>query len=137
MSFPPGSGAGLSGLAPDVLKSAGRALGRPFWDELARVAALFANGLVPGDVRPFFFGARLVALLKKDGGIRLIACGEAIRRLAGRLLSFSLRDRLRALFPGVQQVGVALPCGAEGLVRAARILSARWVEDNVEVHCQD
>jgi hypothetical protein len=35
---------------------------------------------------PYFFGGSLIALKKKDGGIRPIAVGETLRRLAAKLI---------------------------------------------------
>jgi hypothetical protein len=61
--------------------------GEDFYRELATLASAFAAGRGPDALRPIFFGARLIGLLKKDGGIRPIACGDVFRRLAGRLLA--------------------------------------------------
>jgi hypothetical protein len=71
-------------------------------------------------VQPTLFGARLVALVKKDGGLRPIACGEILRRLAGKVLCGLCKKALvKALLP-VGQVGVGVPNGIEGLYFAAR-----------------
>ena len=40
--------------------------------------------------RPFFFGATLTTLNKKDGGVRPIAVGCSLRRLAAKCLCNSV-----------------------------------------------
>ena len=40
------------------------------------------KGKVPDFVVPYFYGANLTALSKSDGGVRPIACGFTLRRLA-------------------------------------------------------
>ena len=42
------------------------------------------NGVLPMPVREIFFGGRLIALEKKGGGIRPIAVGYSLRRLAAK-----------------------------------------------------
>ena len=42
-------------------------------------------GKVPEWVRPHFFGASLLAFAKKDGGVRPIAVGVTLRRLAAKV----------------------------------------------------
>ena len=83
-AFPACSAAGLSGLSPSSLLDI---VGSPAADCAAPVAELVnlvADGNVPECVRPFVYGARLVALVKKDGGLRPIACGDVFRRCAGK-----------------------------------------------------
>ena len=48
---------------------------------LAAFFSLVLEGRTPDSIRPFFFGARLIALQKKGGGIRPIAVGCSLRRL--------------------------------------------------------
>ena len=40
---------------------------------------------MPAQVRPLFFGASLVALEKKTGGVRPIAVGCSLRRLVAKI----------------------------------------------------
>ena len=42
------------------------------------------EGKVPVGLRPFFFGAKLIGLRKKDGGIPPIAVGNTLRRMGER-----------------------------------------------------
>ena len=42
------------------------------------------QGELPTFILPLFYGARLIALNKKDGGVRPIAVGNTLRRLAAK-----------------------------------------------------
>ena len=84
-SFPVGSGAGLSSLRPDHLREVVGICGVA--DCLSAVTAIvnmMADGSVCEDTRAWITGAVLIALNKKDGGIRPIAVGEVLRRIAGK-----------------------------------------------------
>ena len=61
---------------------------------------------------PIFYGAGLIALSKDDGGVRPIAIGLTIRRLAGKVAMSKMKDKCPALLHP-NQLGVALPGGAE------------------------
>ena len=78
------------------------------------------QGKTPTSIRPFFFGASLTALTKKEGGIRPIAVGCTLRRLAAKLVDFRTRDKMEApLAPS--QLGYGVRGGAEAAVHAARL----------------
>jgi len=47
---------------------------------------LVLSGRCPEEVTPVFFGGRLLALNKKNGGFRPIAIGFTLRRLASKCL---------------------------------------------------
>jgi hypothetical protein len=79
----------------------------------------------PEEVRPYLFGARLVALVKKDGGLRPIACGEILRRLCGKVICNKQKDRLREILLRCSQVGVGVPAGADAMYFAARDAASR------------
>jgi hypothetical protein len=85
--FKLGSGAGLSGLTPRHVWQAFAVPGSGVPGALAELCRHIVLGRVPLGARPFFFGARLLALEKRAGGIRPIASGDVFRRLAGSLLS--------------------------------------------------
>src|SRR6185437_4586972 len=69
----------------------------------------------------FVCGANLTALLKKDGGLRPIACGDVWRRLTARCVCKNFAQEFRqALDP--HQFGVAISGGTEILVHTARML---------------
>ena len=61
------SASGPSGLAPDIVRSLACACPL-LWQLLADVLGLLLSPSLPPAPRAFLFGARLVALLKKDGG---------------------------------------------------------------------
>ena len=123
-SFPNGSAGGPDGLRPQHLcdltgSSAGEG-GTLLIQALTRfVNHVLAYG-TPEQVRPFFFGASITALNKKDGGVRPIAVGCTLRRLVAKAATQVLRDRMASLLSPVQ-LGFGVPHGAEAAVRATRL----------------
>ena len=95
-SFPNGSAGGPDGLRPQHLKkdltgpSAGNG-GKSLLTALSLFSSLVIQGKVPTYIRPFFFGANLIALEKKDGGIRLIAVGCTLRSLVAKIAGNKLK----------------------------------------------
>jgi hypothetical protein len=71
------------------------------------------------------YGARLVALLKTDGGLRPIACGDVFRRMAAKLLCAAVADDARAHLKECGQLGVCVPGGMDAISHAAR----RYAQD--------
>ena len=65
-------------------------------------------------------GASLIALRKKDNGVRPIAVGEVYRRLASRLCCAAVRSELPDLFLPYGQVGVAVKGGLEAAIHSLR-----------------
>lgn len=65
------------------------------------------------------FGASLVALRKKDGGLRPIAIGLLLRRVLSRVCCITLRERTTTLLKPFQ-LGLGTPGGAEAAVHATR-----------------
>ena len=86
---------------------------------LAEFVNLILRGEVPEFVRQIFYGATLCALGKKDGGVRPIAVGCTLRRLAAKVgarpLSTQLGDSLRPV-----QLGYSTKGGCEAAAHAAR-----------------
>ena len=121
-SFPSGSAGGMDGLRPQHLKDM---LGKRddtesvLCDALKAFADFVIAGKVPLDLRPFLFSATLVALKKKDGGIRPIAVGSTLRRVVAKIISARIQDRSGELFRPVQ-LGFGTKGGAEAIVHAAR-----------------
>ena len=120
-SFPSGSSGGIDGFTPQHLKDLVGEAGL----EGPLVVALtgFVNTLLRGDspeaIIPILFGGRLIALAKKEGGIRPIAVGSVWRRLASKCAStYAIRATRDLLAP--RQVGVGVPGGAEASVHASR-----------------
>ena len=72
MSFPNGSSVGLDGILPQVLKfltaKSNRKIGLNFLRALTNLVNVILEGNVPFELRPYFFGAKLIALknLMKD-----------------------------------------------------------------------
>ncbi len=69
-------------------------------------------------VCPYFFSASLVALEKKDGGVRPIAVSCTLRHLAAKTAGNHIMDAMRALL-APRQLGYGTPHGAEAAVHAA------------------
>jgi hypothetical protein len=67
---------------------------------------------VPAAISMAIFSATGLALSKPDGGIRPIACGVSLRRLACRAVVRASTDNLQAAL-GATQFGVCHPGGAE------------------------
>ena len=82
-SFPSGSAGGHDGLQPQHLKDL-----IPPPSTLLLAITIFVNFVISGKVLPaacpFFSGANLIGLDKSDGGIRPIAIGCTLRRLAAK-----------------------------------------------------
>jgi hypothetical protein len=128
-TFPSGSSPGPMGLRGEHL----RASIKPHLQvNLLETLAKFVNVLIAGEINPvlapFLAGASLSALEKKDGGIRPLACGNLLRRLASKCICCVTKDRFREhLSP--HQVGVAVPGGAEIIIHEAREIYKRFDED--------
>ena len=122
-SFKPGSAAGPDGLRADHLKKlvgaeAGEA-GVRLLDTLTRFVGMVLRGGVSADITSVFFGASLCALSKKDGGIRPIAVGNTLRRLATKMGAETVAGNLgRELQP--VQLGVSTRGGCEAAAHGAR-----------------
>ena len=86
--FPKGAAPGPSGLRASHIQDAVRRPGRgtPLVQALASLAQAWVNGTLPLEHAPFFTGANLTPLRKKDGGVRPVAVGEVLRRLVGKAL---------------------------------------------------
>eukprot|EP00854_Cymbomonas_tetramitiformis_P034506 gene34506-biopygen32208 len=91
----------------------------------------FAGDRVPAGVLPWIMGVRLVALMKPGGGVRPIACGESLRRLAGKVVCTQMRTRWATYFSpppregaasSAAQLGVGVPGGAEVCVHTVQAL---------------
>ena len=123
MSFPNGSAGGPDGLRPQHLKDLigpAAIVGGPLLlSALTSLVNLMLRGETPVPIRPFLFGAKLVALRKKQGGIRPIAVGCTLRRLAAKCASsIALRGLPDLLAP--HQVGCGVPLGIDAAVHATR-----------------
>ncbi|XP_037975355.2 uncharacterized protein LOC119694031 [Plutella xylostella] len=77
------------------------------------------KGMVNREVTPFLYGASLCALMKKDGGIRPIAVGSALRRLVAKLGCNAVRGVMSAQLQP-RQLGFGVPLGCEAAIHATR-----------------
>ena len=116
-SFRNGAGAGPDGLRPGHLKQLTADILGPTAINLLDALVDFLNnvvleGNVPQFMVPIFYGAGLIALSKPDNGVRPIAVGLTLRRLAGKVVTGKLQDKCSELFHP-HQLGVALPRGAK------------------------
>ena len=123
-SFPNGSGGGPDGLLPQHLKdltgpSAGDG-GVFLLKALTALVTLVLEGRTPEAIRPLFFGASLTALKKKNGGIRPIAVGCTIRRLASKCACLHALNSIPQLL-SLYQMGFGISGGAEAAVHAGRV----------------
>jgi len=80
---------------------------------IAAVVNVLFRGDVPADVAPFLASADLFALEKPDGGVRPIACGLTIRRLAGKIAIAKTKDRAADFLTTSGQFGVGVPSATQ------------------------
>ena len=97
---------------------------------IATLIAGLRNGRVPAVCKPFLNGAALVALQKKPTGLRPIASGECMWRLAAAHAVDAYASEARALL-APYQFGVGQPGGAEHIVHA---MQAALEDDRGERH---
>ena len=81
----------------------------------------------PKPLRPLFFGAKLIALIKIDGGLRTIAIGNTLRRFASKRAGSEALSERQNYFGNVQ-VGCGTERGAESAAFCFRNLIER--DDN-------
>ena len=107
-SFPSGSSGGPSLLVPqlykDLIAKSNGSVGNEFLQKLTSVLNIVLEGKVSVCLRPFFFGAQLFGLRKKDGGIRPIDVGNTLRRICSKCVSSFATDQRRIDFHGTQFV---------------------------------
>ena len=123
-SFPNGSAGGPDRLLPQHLKDLSSTSNGEAGARLLQAITDFANEIVlkakvPDQLTPYFYGSNLIALRKKDGGIRPIAVGNTLRRLIAKACVFTLGDDIGAFF-FPNQLGCGTARGAEIAGHAAR-----------------
>jgi len=134
MSFPAGSAGGPDGLRPQHLKEviSCRESGQEILTDLTAFINLVLAGRCPKSVAPVFFGGRMLALNKKCGGIRPIAVGLTLRRLASKCANSAVLKRLRPDF-APRQLGLGTPGGCEAAVHTTRRFLESLAPDHVVV----
>ena len=120
-SFPAGSSGGPDGIRPqhilDLLND--RVAGPILLPALTAFTNMLLNGECPDAVRQILFGGRLIAIGKKDGGVRPIAIGYTLRRLAAKCANSYVSSKIASLLSPIQ-VGVGVKGGCEATVHAVR-----------------
>jgi hypothetical protein len=87
---------------------------------LVGIITLILEGRTPKSIYPLLFGATLIPLRKKSGGIRPIAIGCTIRRLASKCaVLHALNSVPHLLAP--HQLGFGVQGGTEAAVHACRV----------------
>lgn len=124
-SFPCGSSGGGSGLRANHLYEA---ISISPFDEnnsclqaLTSFINLLLSGRAPQRLSPFIAGAVLVALGKKDNGVRPIAIGEVLRRICSKFCTRSSRLLQKEYFEPLQ-LGVGTRGGCESIVHSVNSL---------------
>lgn len=132
-SFPAGSSGGPDGLTPQhILDLLIGATDHSFESVLVDWVNLMLAGSFGEEVNAIIFGGRLIALAKKDGGIRPITVGYTLRRLAAKCANnHVIGSRSQELQP--QQLGAGVSGGAEAAVHATRRLVQNLPPDHVIV----
>ena len=133
-SFPNGSAGGPDGLRPQHLKdlisvSAERG-GRDLLSALTNFTNIVLSGETPQPVRSTFFGATLIALQKKGGGLRPIVVGLTLCRLAAKCLGSRVLQPMSTLLAPLQ-LGYGTPHGAEAAVHATRLYLDNMPDDHL------
>ena len=128
MSFPNGSAAGPVKVVPQVFKDLVSKLngsaGLNFLKSLTKLINFIGDGKIPEPLRPSFFGAKLIALIKINGSLRPIAIGNTLRRNASKCAGSKALSE-RQIFFGNVQVGCGTKRGAEIAVHSTRNLIER------------
>ena len=121
-SFPNGSAGGPDGLRPQHLKDMINPSANDGRQALLSSLTLFIKLVLEGDVpvsaRPYFFGANLVALGKKDGGVRPIPVGCTLRRLVAKVAGRGVMEEMGALL-SPRQLGYGVKKGAESMLQSS------------------
>ena len=122
LNFRKGSAPGPSGLRPEHLRVVLQCTSARRDSALVSLTKLLNKmmaGSVPQEVAPYLCGARLHAARKKDGGIRPVAVGNLLRRLACKCAASAVADKAATLL-APHQLGVGIPGGAEVIIHATR-----------------
>ena len=103
---------------------------------LHAVITRVAIGAVPAAAKPYLFGALLTPLTKDGGGIRPIAVGDLLVRVAGRALASDHAEGFGAFFKMANQFGVACSSGSDVVVHGVSLaMSAHedWITLQLDI----
>jgi len=133
-SFPSGSAGGPDGLIPQHLKDlVSRQTGdTQLLSSLTSFANLLLSKRLPVEISKIFFGGKLIAIQKKDGGIRPIVIGYTLRRMTAKAANLHAMTRANSILAPLQ-VGVGSPLGAEAAAHATRRYIQELPEDHILV----
>ncbi|KAJ9456195.1 hypothetical protein DIPPA_11837 [Diplonema papillatum] len=125
--MPKGTAAGPSGLSAQHLLDLWDSSGS-FKEAVADAVWALSSGRVSAAARPYLYGAKLVPLVKRGGGIRPIACGEILRRVAGKVLASDrvVKELGQSVLLRSGQVGVGVKAGADAGILAVRRVAAMY-----------
>ena len=130
--FPRASAPGPSGLRPSHLQDAlrRRGGGLTLAAALARLCRLWCTGGLPQSHSPYWCGAQLIPLRKANNGVRPVAIGDTLRRLAGKVLLATgpSRQAVHKLAP--IQVGVGVAGAAEAVAMTVQGLVSELASTN-------
>ena len=117
-SFCKGSAGGPDGMRVEFLKKWSKGpTGELFLKTLVRFLDLIIQGKFCKKFAEYFSGATLIPLRKPDGGVRPIAVGNVMRRLACKCALKSVGDQVPSkLLPN--QFGVCIQGGAESIIHS-------------------
>ena len=122
-SFPCGSAGGPDGLRPQHLKDLTSESAERGGRELLQALSSFITHILEGRtfpvVQPFFFGATLIALRKKGGGVCPIAVGQTLHCLLAKCAGFHAVTSVGEIL-APKQLGYGIPLGCEATAHAAR-----------------
>ena len=123
ISFKKGTAGGLDGLSPqhliDLTSEELGNVGSALLVHLTSLINLMLSGNVNESIIDILYGANLIALKKRDGGIRPIAIGSTIRRLASKIAVKSLIPDIPSSFQPIQ-LGFGTRGGCEAAVHSVR-----------------
>ncbi len=124
-SFSPSTSGGPDGLQPIHLKDlCSKQVGDMGVRLLSSITKL-VNTMLVGNIseyaRTLLFSADLIALKKKDGGIRPIAMGNVFRRMASKVAAKSIRQLGASMAP--IQLGFGIRNGCEAAAHALRLFA--------------
>jgi len=99
---------------------------------ITRLMNNLLSGKAPPCLAPWLCGAPLIALLKKNVVVCLIAVGEVLRHLASCLCCLAVRPSLPSVFLPYGQVGVGIPGGLESAIHIVRhLISVHGADDSL------
>ena len=132
-SFPRGSAGGRDGMRPqfllDMLRRTAAPIRNRTLDYIADLVALMIQGRLPAVLGPLLASASLVGIPKPSGGIRPIAVGLTLRRLAGKVALHLVRDVVTSHLQPLQQ-GVGVARGAEAIVHSVQRYVSHYAQSD-------